>query len=126
MILVRNQNDKDFAYADCKNLFDKHSKELRDDNFDGVLSNSQFYSFYIPMTNELLGCIYYFRKDNRTYVNAFASRGHHLINLECFKETLKWFDEDIYAEVTEKTSRLCVLRCGFKRVKGNLFIYRRT
>lgn len=124
MITVRTPEDKLFNYTECAELYDECKDKLRDDDFENVVKKSLFYAFYITSTNELIGCIYYYKRNGKTFVNAFANRNHHDINLECFKESLKWFDEDIYAEATEKTSRLCVLRCGFKRIKDNLFIYR--
>lgn len=125
MINVRTPQDSLFNYAECEELYNSCRKELKDVEFDEVLNNSMFYSFYIALTGELIGCIYFYKKKKKLFVNAFARRGHHRLNLECFKKTLEWFTCNIYAEATEKTSRMCVLRCGFERIKGNLFVYRR-
>lgn len=125
MINVRIPQDQLFNYAECEELYNLHRKELKDNEFDEVINNSMFYAFHIALTGELIGCIYYYKKGKRTYVNAFANRGHHRLNLECFKKSLEWFTTNIYAEATEKTSRMCVLRCGFERIKDNLFVYRR-
>ncbi len=115
-----------FNYTECEELYNQCKNEIQDDDFKDVIKRTFFYSFHIWPTGEVLGCIYYFYKGKKLYVNAFASRHHHLLNLECFKKSLEWFKCNIYAEGLHRTSRLCLLKCGFKRVKGNLFIYRRN
>lgn len=126
MINTRVPEDTLFNYAECEELYNLHKDKLRDKDFESIIKNSIFYSFCIALTGEFLGCVYYYQRDGKTFVNAFANRGHHRLNLECFKKTLEWMDGDIYAEATERTSRIGVLRCGFKRVKDNLFVYRRN
>lgn len=126
MIYVRTPQDVLFNYAECEEMYNACKDKLRDREFKDVVKDTLFYAFYIKTTNELIGCAYYFLKGRKLMVNAFANRKHHLLNLECFKESLSWFKRNIYAEATEPTSRLCVLRCGFERVKDNLFRYRRN
>lgn len=126
MITVRTRYSDLFNYAECEELYNECKADLQGDDFSDIVYDTFFYSFYVWQTGELLGCIYFYQKDGKLFVNAFAKRGHHLLNIECLKESLKWFDCDIYAEALHRTSRLCVLRCGFERVKDNLFIYRRN
>lgn len=125
MITIRKPEDKLFNYAEVEELYNECNDRICDGNFHDVLTSTDFYAFYIEETRELIGCIYYFFKGRKLFVNAFARRGHHLLNLECFKYTLGWWKRNIYANAIQKESRMCVLRCGFKRVKGNLFVYRR-
>ena len=66
-----------------------------------------------------------FEKNNKLYLNGFGGRKHHQKNIECLKMVLNWFNCDIYAESVQKPAILCLLRCGFKRIDNNLFIYRR-
>lgn len=126
MIYVRTPQDVLFNYAECEELYNACKDKIQDGDFKDIVKNTFFYAFYITATNELIGCIYYFLKGRKLMVNAFASRKHHELNLECFKESLKWFKRNIYADAIQATSRLCLLRCGFERVKGNLFRYRRN
>ncbi len=126
MIVVRTPLDDLFNYTECEELYNQCKNEIQDDDFKDVIKRTFFYSFYEWNTGELIGCIYYFYKGKKLFVNAYASRGHHLLNLECFKKSLEWFKCNIYAEGLHRTSRLCLLKCGFKRIKGNLFIYRRN
>lgn len=126
MITVRTPQDKLFNYAEVEELYNSCRDKLRDDEFEKVVNRTDFFAFYITQTSELLGCIYYYVKGRRRYVNVFAHRKHHLINLECLKESLKWYKTNIYAEiVNNKCSALGALRCGFKKVKNNLYVYRR-
>ena len=125
MISVRQPLYKGFDSNACETLYNKLKNQIGDDDFNDVIKRTRFYSFYITSTWELIGCIYYYYKNNRLYVNAFAERNHHLLNLECFKESLKWFKEDVYAETTHKTATLCLLKCGFKKINKNTFVYRR-
>ena len=121
MITVRTPKDKYFNYFECENLYKKCQKDLQDDDFKSVIERTLFYSFYISATNELIGCIYFHKKGKQLFVNAFANRKHHLLNLECFKESLKWFNCNIYAVGLHKTSRLCLFKCGFERIRNNIF-----
>lgn len=125
MIEVRIPNQKDFSYKECKALYELNKENIQDCDFDNIIKNSLFFSFHIKKTGELLGCIYFYYRGRRLFVNVFSSRGHHLLNIECFKEALSWFNCDIYAEALHLTSRIGCLRCGFKRLKGNIFVYRR-
>lgn len=125
MITIRKPDDKLFNYAEVKELYERCNEYIKDDEFNDVINNTEFYAFYIAKTRELMGCIYYFWKGRRLFVNAFAERGHHLLNLECFKLTLSWWKVNVYANAIQKTSRLCVLKCGFEKVKDNLYVYRR-
>lgn len=126
MIIVKTPLDKDFNYAECEELFEENRDKIQEvRSFDEVLKTSMFYSFYIWKNAELIGCIYYTEKQGKLFVTVFAKRHHRELNLECFKESLTWFKKDIYAEAIHKTSRIGALQCGFERIKGNLFIYRR-
>lgn len=125
MITVRVPQDKKFDYGACRALYENLNDRIQDGDFDDVINRTQFFSFYITSTNELIGCIYYYEKENKLFVNAFANRKHHRLNLECLKETFKWFDSDIYATSKHKTAILCLYRCGFKKINDNTFVYRR-
>lgn len=125
MITVYTPQDTLFNYTEVEEMYNSCKDEIGDDSFEDVIARTKFYAFYIMQTRELLGCIYFFKRGRRTFVNAFAGRKHHLINLECFKESLSWLKCNIYAEVKNKCSELCVRRCGFKKIKDNLFVYRR-
>lgn len=125
MITIRTPKDKLFNYQECKELYDSCNDRIQDGDFDVVIRTTDFFAFYLTKTRELIGCIYYFKKGKRLFVNAFAHRGHHLLNLECFKYSLTWWKSNVYANAIQKTSRLCVMRCGFEKVKDNLYVYRR-
>ena len=120
MIVVRTPKDKLFNYTEVEELYNECKNDLEDGDFSEVIKSTLFYSFYIWKTVELIGCVYFYCRGRKLYVNAFAKRGH-----QCFKESLKWFKRNIYADGLHKTSRLCLLKCGFKRVKNNLFVLKR-
>lgn len=125
MITVYTPEDKLFNYAEVEELYNSCKNDIEDGDFSDVIKRTRFYAFYIMQTRELLGCIYFFKKGRRLFVNAFAGRKHHLLNLECLKEALSWFKCNVYAYAQNKMSKLCVLRCGFKKLKDNLYVYRR-
>lgn len=125
MYIVKTPLDDTFNYAECEEMFELNKEKLQDDNFDKVIKDTYFYAFHEWKTGKLLGCIYYFMKDNKLFVNGFATRGHHLDNLHALKKTLGWFNCDVYANALHKTSEICVKKCGFEKIKDNLFIYRR-
>lgn len=126
LIVVRTPKNRLFNYTECEELFNENKEDLgTNESFRQVLRNSDFYSFYDFRKSELLGCIYYYTLGKRLMVNAFATRGHHEVNLDCFRDSLKWYTCDVYAKALHRTSKMCLHRCGFKRLKGNLYKYRR-
>lgn len=121
MIRVLIPKDKNFNFKQCKKLYKEHKKLIGDNQkFRDIVENTYFYSFFDD--NKHLGCIYYYLKNNKLFVNAFAYRHTHELNLKCLKKTFDWFNCDIYAQTTHKTAILCLYKCGFRKVKDNLYI----
>lgn len=125
MINVYIPKDKEFqSYkAECKTLYEKVKDKICDDNtFDFVINNTLFYMFVSE--GRLIGGIYYFLdEDGKLFLNGFANRKMHQLCLECLKMSLGWFKGSIYAEAQNRASALCLLKCGFKRVKDKVFVY---
>lgn len=108
-------SNPNFNYNQCKKLFEANQDLIEDyENFDDVIKNTFFYSFMV--NDRHIGCIYYYERDNRLYVNAFANRHTHLINLECFKMSLTWWNCDIYARTHHKTAIYAILKCYFIKI----------
>lgn len=125
MIHIYTPSDKLFNYAEIEELYNDCKELIGDDEFKDVIDRTLFFAFYDE--TELIGCIYYYKlADSLMYVNAFAHRKHHELNLECFKYSLSWFDCDIYAKTQHRTAKLCLLRTGFKEVKKGLYKYIRS
>lgn len=125
MIKVYIPTDKEFNYKECKQLFKKNKKKLRETfSFKEVIDGTFFYSFFDD--DRFLGCIYFYDKLGKRYIASFGTRHHHKENIECLKLSLTWFNSDIYAITYEKTAKLCLLRAGFKKIDDNTFIYERS
>lgn len=125
MLILKPENPL-FNYFQCKKLYEENQKFLDDDtNFDDLISDSDihFYSFFEH--SRFIGCIYFYINNNKVFLNAFAKRHTHNINLECLKASLNFYNCDIYAKSKHKTAILCLLKCGFKKVKDNLYKYER-
>ena len=124
MVRVLIPKDKDFVKFkdECKILYESLQDKICDDSsFDFITKNTFFYLF--EADGKLLGGIYYFYDENKKlFVNAFANRKTHELNMACLKLTTTWFNDDIYALAQNRMSAICLLRCGFKRIKDNLFI----
>ena len=113
-----------WLYRDeCKELYESVQDKICDPNtFEFICKNTFFYLF--EKCNRLIGAIYYFTdKDGKLFLNAFSKRKMHALCLECLKMSLKWFKGNVYAEAQNRASALCLLRCGFKRKSGNLFVF---
>ena len=124
MITVYIPSDFDFNYKQCKKLYKKYQKQIGDDvDFRDVVKNTFFYSFFDDEKH--IGCIYYYEKDGKLFVNAFANRHTHEINITCLKMTFDWFNCDIYAKTAHKTAIFCLYKCGFKKIGDNLYKYER-
>lgn len=109
---------------ECKSLYESVQDKIADTNsFDFIIYNTLFYLF--ETDGELIGAIYYFKdSDGKLFLNAFAKRKKHRLCLECLKMSLNWFKGRIYAEAQNRASALCLLRCGFNREDGNVFVFR--
>lgn len=119
------QNHPDFNYKQAKEMYEKYVDLVEDNkDFDKVLKNTHFYSFFVD--GKFIGCIYFYLIDGKVYVNAFADRKTHLINIECFKKALSFYNCDIYARSKQKTAIYCILKCGFKKIGNNLYKYERS
>ena len=108
--------------VECKKLYESVQEKITDTNsFEYICENTFFYLF--ENNGNLIGGIYYFLNDEgKLFLNAFAKRKMHNLCLWCLKKSLTWFTGRIYAEAQNRASALCLLKCGFKRLKGNLFI----
>ena len=108
--------------TECKELYLSSKSKIKDDSsFEFVLNNTFFYLF--EKDGILIGGIYYFKGiDSKLYLNGFAKRKMHELCLNCLKMSLNWFRGRVYAEAQNRASALCLLRCGFKREKGKLFV----
>lgn len=124
MLRVITPKDMTFNYTECEELYNEYKELIGDDDFKDVINRTRFYAFYISKTMELIGCIYYYEIGRKLFVNAFANRHHHELNLECLKESMRWFKRNIYAKTNHKTAILCLLKCGFKK-ENNLYVHRR-
>ncbi len=103
-----------------KNLYKKNQDKICDPNtFSFIIKNTFFYAFILD--GKFIGAIYFFIENEKLFLNAFALPKNHLANLECLRMSLSWFIPPIYAEAQNRASALCLLRCGFKRVEGNLY-----
>lgn len=124
MIKVYIPSDREFNYKECKKLFKKYRKQINDNQeFRDIVANTFFYSFFDD--DKYIGCIYFYQKNDKLFVNAYAKRHMHKLTIECFKMSLDWFTGDIYAQTTRKTAILCLLRSGFKKIQQDLYKYER-
>ena len=111
--------------AQVKELYEQNQEKICDTNtFDFIKNNTLFYIFINDGT--LVGAIYFFMDDEKLFLNGFAGKKHHLENLYCLKLSSTWFNCDIYAEAQNRASALCLLRCGFQRIKDNLFCLKKV
>lgn len=126
MIKVFIPYDKEFLRfkKECKNLYKSVQKSICDTNtFEFIVRNTFFYLFIND--EKLIGAIYFFEDENgKLYLNGFANQKMHLLNLECLKMSLNWFDCDIYATVQNKMSKLCLRKCGFIQIGEKEFVYK--
>ena len=124
MITVLIPTDSEFEKhkAQIKEVYEKYQEKICDPNsFEFVVHNTLFFSFFLD--GVFIGAIYYFKENDKLFLNAFALPKNHRANLECLQFSTTWFKKPIYAEAQNRASALCLLRCGFKRLEGKLFCY---
>lgn len=119
-VLIPTQSEFREYEAPIKLLYEKNQEKITDTNsFEFIRDNTLFYLFLL--NEKPIGAIYYFKEDDKLYLNGFAIRKNLEANLACLKWSTTWFNCDIYAEAQNRASAYCLLRCGFKRVQDKLF-----
>lgn len=109
--------------AQVKELYEKNQQKICDPNsYEFVRDNTLFYIFLKDRV--FLGAIYYFMDNDKLFLNGFSSPKNHSTNLYCLLISMSWFKKPIFAEAQNRASALCLLRCGFKRINGNLFVFK--
>ncbi len=112
-----------FNYLECKQLYIQNLSQVDDiEDFDYILKTTFFYSFIREKDNKFIGCLYFYLKDNKLYVNGYSNRHCHLENIECLKLAKNWFNCDIWAQTPHRTAAICLLRAGFKKVNSNTYV----
>jgi len=128
---IRIPADDEFDFYACKKLYKKYQKEI-DDNvpFNNIIKNTFFYSFYDDKV--LVGCVYlYYQKINNKarkspyglFLNGFAKRKYHRFNTKVLNKIFSWFNCNIYAKSVQKPAIYLLLKCGFKKISDDLYIY---
>ena len=56
-------------------------------------------------------------------MNGFAIRGFHNFNIKAVKKIFEWFNTNIYAQSNKKPAIYLLLKCGFKKISDDLFVY---
>ena len=121
-VIIPTQSDFQLYESPIKFLYEQNQEKICDTNsFEFIRDNTLFYLFLL--NKKPIGAIYYFKEDGKLFLNGFAIRKNLEANLYCLKWSTSWFNCDIYAEAQNKASAFCLLRVGFKRVKGKLFKY---
>ena len=106
---------------EIQKMYEENQDKISDTNpFEFIRDNTLFYLFLSD--KKVLGAIYYFVENGKLFLNGFAKRKSLSKNLYCLLWSTTWFDTNIYAEAQNRASAFCLLKCGFKRVKNNLFV----
>ncbi len=114
-----------FNPNEAKRLWTKYKDKLNDfKSFEDLLKDSHFYCFY--SAKKFIGCIYFYEKNKKLFVNAFSNRKTHLENLQCLEMSLQFYNCDVYAESSEKSAIYSLLKSGFKKINENTYKYERT
>lgn len=124
-VLIPTSPEFSLYEEELKELYETCQDKITDtNNFSFIVSHTLLYLFL--WGNALIGGIYYFLdEDKRLFLNGFAYPKKYPITVECVKLSTSWFTCDIYAEAQNRASALCLIKSGFKRVDGNLFVLKR-
>lgn len=119
-VLIPTQSEFRRYETPIKLLYEKNQEKIADTNsFEFIRDNTLFYLFLLD--EKPIGAIYYFKEDDKLYLNGFAIRKNLEANLACLKWSTTWFNCDIYAVAQNRASAYCLLKCGFRRLDDRLF-----
>lgn len=119
-VLIPTQSEFQKHEASIKFLYEQNQEKICDANsFEFIRDKTLFYLFLLD--NKPIGAIYYFKENDKLFLNGFSTRKNLEANLFCLKWSTTWFNCKIYAEAQNRASAYCLLKCGFSRVKENLF-----
>ena len=120
------QKEFDRYREECRELYESVQDKITDkSSFDFICNNTFFYLF--ETEGDLIGAVYYFvNDDGKLFLNGFSKRKMHELNLKCLKMSLSWFRGRVYAVAQNRASALCLLKCGFRRVKKKLFVFNKN
>ena len=121
VVIPKNEKFKTIE-KEIRDLYEKSQDKICDANtFEFVRDNTLFYTFLL--NGKVIGAIYYFLDGGKLFLNGFAIRKNLKDNLYCLKLSTTWFNCKIYAEAQNRASAYCLLKCGFRRLDGNLFVF---
>lgn len=113
MIRIINSIDETFNIRECENLYNKNRRYIGDlCNFQDIISNSHFYSFYKNKT--LLGCIYITLENNKLFLSGFSIRKNHQNNINAINKILTFYNCPIWSKTKNLTAILLLKKCGFE------------
>lgn len=119
-VLIPTQSEFCKYEAPIRSLYEQNQEKICDTNsFEFIRDNTLFYLFLLD--KKPIGAIYYFKEDDKLFLNGFAIRKNLDANLYCLRLSTTWFSCDIYAEAQNRASAYCLLKCGFKRINERLF-----
>ena len=123
-VLIPTNSEYKKYEQQARELYESCQNKICDPNsFDFIQKNTLLYLFLSD--KKFIGLIYYFFDAEKLFLNACSVRKSLEDNLRALKLSTTWFKSDIYAEAQNRASAFCLLRCGFKRVKDNLFCYKK-
>lgn len=121
VVIPKNEKFKTIE-KEIRDLYEKSQDKICDANtFEFVRDNTLFYTFLL--NGKVIGAIYYFLDNGKLFLNGFAIRKNLKANLQCLNLSTSWFNCNIYAEAQNRASAYCLLKCGFRRLDGNLFVF---
>lgn len=124
MMRVEIPSYSSFNFKECKAMYDIYRPLVKDSfSFEEVIRDTFFYAFY---DNDRLSlCVYFYKIDDKLWVSGYGIRKNYLFNYHAFKQSLTWFNCDVWAETYFKPAIYSLIACGFKKYKDGIYVYRR-
>lgn len=104
-------------------LFQYYQSDLEDTaGFEYVRDHSLFFNVYRQTDGLFVGCVFAFYEEGRVYVGGYALRHCHKECVLALKRISSLFT-CLYAKTRHRTAEFCLRRAGFKRQKGEKYVW---
>lgn len=94
-------------------------------DWDFLINNPNLFCFYDEKSGKLRGYITVQREGGKLTLSGASYRKNLADNVNAIVMVCNAFNEDMYSFTKVKPAKICLLKAGFKHIKGDMYIRRK-